>query len=1298
LVSSLLVIAALQTAAAAAGPAAGPEPLAALRASLDRSLTSLPAEVLATPRALRRHGGAGQARAEALFAGSLAAAWVADTGVVLALPHDVPSMPPTSLLAASVQDAEALGEVTLAGFLAAVWRELPTSSPATPRVIVKLPRVAFRADGGGLAAASAAETAAHAAVVLQEGFETDPFSVWLRQDNTGGQYTWGQTTCDRHQGSYAADPARGGTVGAAAACSAAYPSNYEAWLWDPRCNSVRGAAQAWLDFYLGFSVQTGDSVAVCFPGSDNRYYCHGYAGTISGWWHVTDNLQQWFMLGDMTAFDCIEVNFLFDSDATPATTFGARIDDVTVRTDAPPTVSCGITATPATGPAPLAVSFAGVATGTSGAATYRWWFDDAGAQATTQNAAHTFSSPGDYDVSLVVSDGSERCNAWTRVTVTQQACAVDCSASVPATAQAGAAVAFAGSVTPVGCPASTPVWEWTFGDGQTSSEQSPSHTYAAAGTYAWTLRVTVAGTPCTCSGAITVSAPPSAIRQLVPSVAQQPGVGGTQWRTSVAAVNRAAEEAMLDLTFVSDTTTLSRAVTLPAGAAYEWGNVLAELFQVSGAASGALRIDSSVPVLVTSRTYNQTAAGTFGQYYPALGEAHALRAGQTGVLPQLKKTSGFRTNIGAANLGSAAASVLVRLHGAGGQQVGSTRTIAVEAGRWKQESDIFTTSGAGTQEVAYATVAVSGATDLVWVYASVIDAQTGDPTTIPVVVDASLGTVIGAAAAPAMAAATQPIGDGAGAPLAVGAGGGTGLGIAAATPEDGYYSGTTSPQGLPMGLLVESGGIKQLSIKYDCGGWTSDATYSYGAPCAVSGGTFDCGSTSCVPGGSVRITGTFATPTSVSGVIEIKDKPAWPPGATCCQISGLAYSASKGGTPPPTVTASATPTSGQAPLEVAFTGSVTGGTAPLAFNWTFGDGQSSTLQSPSHVYSSQGTYVAWLTVTDAQSRRGSDTVQITVSEGAALQASAAATPASGSVPLTVAFTGSATGGTPPYTWGWTFGDGGTSTLQSPIYTYAAAGTYTALLTVTDAAQRTATATAAITASGAATYRYLIPSVAHNPGAGGTMWRTAVAAVNRSGAMATLQLRYVAGDGLTLLRTVTLAADAAQEWVNILETLLGLAATASSSGTLEVTADRPVFLTSRTYNQTPGGTYGQYFPSLTAAVAMGPGRTGVLPHLKKNAAFRTNVGVLNLGPAACTAEIRLFGASGTQVGSARQLPVPAGRWVQQNDIFAAVGAGSHDVAYATVTVPGSGDLVWAYASVLDGTTGDPTTIPLLLATP
>lgn len=71
-------------------------------------------------------------------------------------------------------------------------------------------------------------------------------------------------------------------------------------------------------------------------------------------------------------------------------------------------------------------------------------------------------------------------------------------------------------------------------------------------------------------------------------------------------------------------------------------------------------------------------------------------------------------------------------------------------------------------------------------------------------------------------------------------------------------------------------------------------------------------------------------------------------------------------------------------------------------------------------------------------------------------------PYSGEAGQSVHFTGSATGGTTPYTWAWTFGDGGTSTDQNPDHIYAAAGNYTATLTVTDAASNTATDTAAVT--------------------------------------------------------------------------------------------------------------------------------------------------------------------------------------------------------------------------------------------
>jgi len=57
----------------------------------------------------------------------------------------------------------------------------------------------------------------------------------------------------------------------------------------------------------------------------------------------------------------------------------------------------------------------------------------------------------------------------------------------------------------------------------------------------------------------------------------------------------------------------------------------------------------------------------------------------------------------------------------------------------------------------------------------------------------------------------------------------------------------------------------------------------------------------------------------------------------------------------------------------------------------------------------------------------------------------------GAVSEEVQFTGIATGGVPPYTWHWDFGNGDTSNEQCPRYAYNEAGEYNVTLTVTDIA-------------------------------------------------------------------------------------------------------------------------------------------------------------------------------------------------------------------------------------------------------
>jgi PKD repeat protein len=103
-----------------------------------------------------------------------------------------------------------------------------------------------------------------------------------------------------------------------------------------------------------------------------------------------------------------------------------------------------------------------------------------------------------------------------------------------------------------------------------------------------------------------------------------------------------------------------------------------------------------------------------------------------------------------------------------------------------------------------------------------------------------------------------------------------------------------------------------------------------------------------------------------------------------------------------------------------------------------------------------------------------------------LSATAAATPKTGNAPLTVSFTGSASGGTAPYSYSWNFGDGSAaSTAQNPSHTYNSACTCTATLTVTDSSSPARTATSSVTVTVSAVGSSLTASASASPTSGQT---------------------------------------------------------------------------------------------------------------------------------------------------------------------------------------------------------------------
>lgn len=145
------------------------------------------------------------------------------------------------------------------------------------------------------------------------------------------------------------------------------------------------------------------------------------------------------------------------------------------------------------GEAPLEVNFVGdQSMDDIGIATYEWDFND-GEMSSEANPAHTFDNPGTYNVVLTVTDedglfDSEGVTITVAETSIPNEAPIALATSSVVEGEVALEVVFTGdqSTDDVGIV----TFNWNFGDGTTSTEANPTHTFTEIGTFEVVLTVT----------------------------------------------------------------------------------------------------------------------------------------------------------------------------------------------------------------------------------------------------------------------------------------------------------------------------------------------------------------------------------------------------------------------------------------------------------------------------------------------------------------------------------------------------------------------------------------------------------------------------------------------------------------------------------------------------------------------------------------------------------------------------------------------------------------------------------------
>ena len=224
---------------------------------------------------------------------------------------------------------------------------------------------------------------------------------------------------------------------------------------------------------------------------------------------------------------------------------------------------------------------------------------------------------------------------------------------------------------------------------------------------------------------------------------------------------------------------------------------------------------------------------------------------------------------------------------------------------------------------------------------------------------------------------------------------------------------------------------------------------------------------------------------------------------------------------------------------------------------------------------------------------------------------------------------------------------------------------------------------------------VVPAVARIDGVGDAVWVSDVTFANPYATPVAIELTYLARNrDNTQAPMLEFAVDPGQS-MTLEDVVQGTFGT-TGSGALLLQAQQPLVVVSRTFNDTPDGTFGQFIGGFDERTAIHEGQIGHLLMLEESELFRTNLGLVNLDMDQVSVEVHIVDRSGSDLGTLSYTLPPRGV-TQINQVLRQLTELDISGVRAEVRVLTPEGRVMAYGSVVDNISGDPTFIDTRLNT-